>query len=388
MRLSIQLDCCIKKIVSIFSFLIAAVLFFSCNGQKTTAVSKGIPFSSIEFSEKKILSHAEQFSMKSSEGFTLVEINGENPILVIESGCAVPVGIPENYVVLKKPIENTYIVSSSVMDFFVKLDILDCVKFSGLKKENWYIEEAVERMESGKMLYAGKYSAPDFELLYKNKVDASIQNTMIYHKPEVKEKLSQLGIPVVVEKSSYEKNPLGKLEWIKLYGFLYGKEKEAENFFDQKIKEFSKLSHNEHTDKKIAFFYITSSGSINVRKPQDYISKMIDMSGARYFLEDVSINDENHVSSLNMQSEEFYEKARDCDFLIYNSTIDGTIKDKKMLLKKYPLLKDFKAYKEDNIFVSEKLLFQETTGSVDFMKDLNGLLHGKSEGLCYLKKIK
>lgn len=388
MKLSMQLDCCIRRKIKAFPYLIAAVLFLSCNGQKKAVVSEGIPFSSIKFSEKKNLSHAEQFSMKSSRDYTLVEIKGESPTLVIDSGGAVPVGIPDNYVVLKKPIENTYIVSSSVLDYFVKLDILDRVKFSGLKKENWYIEEAVERMESGKMLYAGKYSAPDFELLYKNKVNVSIQNTMIYHKPEVKEKLQQLGIPVIVEKSSYEKNPLGKLEWIKLYGFLYDKEKEAEDFFDQKIKEFSKISQNEHTDKKIAFFYISSNGSINVRKPQDYISKMIEMSGARYFLEDENIKDENHVSSLNMQSEEFYQKARDCDFLIYNSTIDGTIKDKKMLLKKYPLLKDFKAFKEDKIFVSEKLLFQETTGSVDFMKDLNGLLNGKDDCFCYLEKIK
>ena len=47
---------------------------------------------------------------------------------------------------------------------------------------------------------------------------------MIYHKPEVQEKLEQFGIPVLVEHSSYESHPLGRTEWLKLYGVLLGKE--------------------------------------------------------------------------------------------------------------------------------------------------------------------
>ena len=47
---------------------------------------------------------------------------------------------------------------------------------------------------------------------------------MIYHTPEVKERLEEFGIPVLVERSSYESHPLGRVEWIKLYGVLLGKE--------------------------------------------------------------------------------------------------------------------------------------------------------------------
>ena len=38
---------------------------------------------------------------------------------------------------------------------------------------------------------------------------------MIYHNPEVKEKLEEFGIPVLVEHSSYESHPLGRTEWVK-----------------------------------------------------------------------------------------------------------------------------------------------------------------------------
>ena len=53
---------------------------------------------------------------------------------------------------------------------------------------------------------------------------------MIYHNPEVKEKLEDLGIPVLVEMSSYESHPLGRLEWIRVYGLLTDREKEADEF--------------------------------------------------------------------------------------------------------------------------------------------------------------
>ena len=36
------------------------------------------------------------------------------------------------------------------------------------------------------------------------------------------------GIPVLVETSSYETQPLGRMEWIKLYAALLDKEDEAE----------------------------------------------------------------------------------------------------------------------------------------------------------------
>lgn len=51
----------------------------------------------------------------------------------------------------------------------------------------------------------------------------AIENTMIYHTPEVKEQLERFGIPVLVERSSYEEDPLARMEWVKLYGLLLGK---------------------------------------------------------------------------------------------------------------------------------------------------------------------
>ena len=51
------------------------------------------------------------------------------------------------------------------MDMFASVDAVDQIRFSGQKQENWYIQTAKDAMAAGDMIYAGKYSKPDYELL-------------------------------------------------------------------------------------------------------------------------------------------------------------------------------------------------------------------------------
>ena len=128
-------------------------------------------------------------------------------------------------------LDNIYLVATSAMDLFCALDGLDSISLSGTNADGWYIDEAKKALEDGSISFAGKYSAPDYELILSKNCDLAIESTMIYHKPEVKEKLEQFGIPVLVEHSSYESHPLGRTEWLKLYGVLLGKEELADKLF-------------------------------------------------------------------------------------------------------------------------------------------------------------
>ena len=93
---------------------------------------------------------------------------------------------------------------------------------------------------------------------------------MIHHNPEVQEKLEQFGIPVMVERSSYESHPLGRTEWMKLYAVLLGKEDVAEKVFKEQTDKLDKVLTADKTDKTVAFFYINSVGAVNIRKSGDY----------------------------------------------------------------------------------------------------------------------
>ena len=133
--------------------------------------------------------------------------------------------------VLQQPLTTTYVAASAVMAPLCDLGAVSQIRFSGLREEGWYVDEARTAMKAGSMLFAGRYSEPDYETLLREGCDLALESTMIYRSPEVIEKLSALGIPVYIDYSSYEPHVLGRLEWIRVYGALFGHEEEAQQWY-------------------------------------------------------------------------------------------------------------------------------------------------------------
>lgn len=320
------------------------------------------------------LLYVDQFSVDYYEdGCAMITIKDSGRYLVVPEETPVPEGAPADVVILKRPLKNIYLAATSAMDLFRSLDGIDMITLSGTNEKGWYIEEAKQAMKAGKMVYAGKYNAPDYEVILSKSCDLAVESTMIYHSPEVKEQLEQLGIPVLVERSSYESHPLGRMEWMKLYAVLLGREEMAETFFDEQIEKLKQVIGQKNTGKTVAFFYIGSNGSVNVRKTGDYVAEMIRLAGGVYVPLNLEENG-NALSTMNMQMEAFYAAAKDADYLIYNSAIDGELRTMDDLLAKSNLLTDFKAVKEGHVWCTEKNLFQETMGLGDTILDIYTML--------------
>ena len=320
------------------------------------------------------LDYAQMFSVDySPDGYKRITID-KDAYLVVPELDPVPEGTPEDVTILRQPIRNIYLQATAAMDCFRQLDAMDAVTMSGTQAEGWYIPEARQAMEEGRMVYAGKYSAPDYELIQSQGCGLALESTMIYHNPEVKEQLERLGIPVLVERSSYESHPLGRMEWIKLYGVLMGRLEEAEAFFNGQLERLAPVLEQENTGKTVAFFYITSNGAVSVRKPGDYIAKAIDLAGGVYVFHDLP-GEENALSTMNMQMESFYQGAKDADVLIYNSAIDANLTTIEELVAKSEPLADFKAVRAGDVWCTGKSMFQEALGVGDMILDINAVLN-------------
>ena len=337
------------------------------------------------------LQYADQYAVDYYEGgYALITIAGGECFLLVPEDKEAPEGLDADISVIQKPVQNIYLVATSAMDLFCALDGLDSISLSGTNADGWYIDKAKKAMEDGDIAFAGKYSAPDYELILSKNCDLAIESTMIYHQPEVQEKLEKFGIPVLVEHSSYESHPLGRTEWIKLYGVLLGKEDQAQKIFQEQVDKLKSVEDSENTGKTVAFFYINSMGAANVRKSNDYVSKMIELAGGEYIFHDPA-EDDNALSTMNMQMEEFYAKAKDADYIIYNSTIDGELDSIDELLAKSSLLADFKAVKDGNVWCTGQNLFQETMGLATMIEDIHTMLTSddpKLDSLTYMKKLK
>lgn len=379
-----------KRFAAVLLMIAAVCLLTGCGGGEAPEageMDRDIS-ASLTYESSMELTYAEKFFVDYyTDDYALVTIPEDGRFLVVPEGKEAPEDLDDDITVLKKPLENIYLVASAVMDMFVSLDALDSVRFSALKTDSWYIEEAKAAMEAEDILYAGQYSAPDYEKILAENCKLAIENTMIYHTPEVKEQLEKFGIPVMVDYSSYEPNPLGRTEWVKLYGLLTDKEEDAAEVFAQEAAAFESIREAEKSGKTVAFFYITSNGEANVRKSSDYLPKMIEMAGGSYVFDHLGDEEDTASSTISMQMEEFYAAAKDADYVIYNSTIDGELHSVEELLGKSPLLKNFRAVQEGNVFCTTKNLYQSSMELGTIISDIHKMMTGDEENLTYIYRL-
>lgn len=367
-------------------------------------------------SSMKLL-YAKNFSVDYYEGgYKILTTKDGTKILTVPKGKKTPKDVDKDIIVLKEPVSDLYLVASGVMDMFDKLDAVDTIKFSGLDSDGWYIDSAREALEGGKMLYAGKYSKPDYELLVSENCSLAIENTMITHSPQVTEKLKSFDIPSVIEYSSYEEEPLGRVEWVKFFGALTDRDEKADELFNEQVDIVNRIAKADGTDTDdttksdaatksdvatksdtaangdsrptVAFFYITSNGQIQVRKSTDYVPKMISLAGGEYIF-DASNDDDTGRSTMNMQLEDFYNGAIDADYLIYNSAIDGGVKSIAELLDKCPVLADFRAVEDGNVFCTTNDMYQQSMSIGYMIDDMHSMIIGDADSnMKYLFKLK
>ena len=375
--------------------LCLTLLLAACGGPENVATTQpqaetapqAVRYEELLFENVMPLSYATGFSVSySEEGYKLLAIGEDQTYLVVGEDMPVPEEVPDTVTVLQQPLDQIYLVSTGAMDHFIKLNALDSVILSSQKADAWYLPEAKQAMEEGKIVYAGKYSAPDYETVLGSGCNLVIENAMIYHAPEVLEKLRSLGLPVLVELSSYESHPLGRMEWIKLFSALLNKEEEAAAYYDNMLATLEPVMNQEPTGKTVSFFYITTSGGINVRRPSDYVSCAIGLAGC----ENVSFSEDQAdvgTSTMTIQMEAFYQGVQDADILIYNSIVDGELDSLSALLEKMPTLADTKAVKEGNVWCLSKNFYQETMSLGDFILDVNAVATGSDGQLRYLKHL-
>ena len=333
--------------------------------------------------------------------------------------------------VLQQPLTTTYVAASAVMAPLCDLGAVSQIRFSGLREEGWYVDEARAAMKAGSMFFAGRYSEPDYETLLREGCDLALESTMIYRSPEVIEKLNALGIPVYIDYSSYEPHVLGRLEWIRVYGALFGHEKKAQQWYAserdriraiQKDAETSsgeasqsgksteksetKTSRNSKNEASsigtssgragtdtaadlrptVVYFYVNSSGQIQVRQPHDYIPELLELAGARYLAPDMSGLSGSRKSNVTVSLEDFYSSCRDADYLIYSATLDRPLSSIRELLGKNALFADFKAVKEGHVYTTNKDFYQLSDRMADFAEDVRRMLQGQGD-MHFLKQV-
>ena len=382
-----------RKLLTVIITIMLAFILAGCGGSKGEDSAGSALENHLTGSME--LKYADQFHVDYYEdGISVVSVEDGLRYLVTEDAESLPEWLPEDEIssmtVITAPAHAVYNAASSAMDLIDATGGLNSVIMTSTKAGDWSIDKIRKLVENDTIRYIGKYRAPDYEALLEGEADLAIESTMIYHSPQIKEAIEELGIPVLVERSSYESDPLGRLEWIKLYGLLFGKSDEAQAFFDGAVAKVEGMNTDAVAEApSVAFFSVNSNGSVVVRKPGDYVTKMIETAGGTYALDGITSEEDKALSTMNMQMEAFYDKAVDADILIYNSTIEGGLEGIGNLTALSDKFNDFAAVKSGNVWCTDASTFQRTTGAADMIVEMNRIFAGATNdsGMEYFHKL-
>lgn len=323
------------------------------------------------------LDYARQFTIDTYDGgYRLVCMANGERFLVVPEGMDAPEGLSPDIAVIKRPVDDVYLVSTGMICLLDELDVLDRVSVSSVTADNSPNARLTQAIEDGDVVYGGRYRDPDFELIADRGCPLAIENTQINRYPEAKQKLEDLGVTVLTEQSSTEDEVLGRLEWIRLMGVLFDREDEADRAFDEICAQVDDVASREPTGKTIAFFYIGDDGCAVVRRPNDYFAQMIELAGGDPVSFEAEAADSPSSTYIEIDMEQFLAAARDADVIVYNATVDDSVKSISDLVAKNDLLSGFKAVQDGEVYSCDSTMYQQMTSTGDIIRDLRSALEG------------
>ena len=348
--------------------LLLTVLVFSCGGRQTTAPqAEG---DTVRFK------YATQLSIVRYEDYTVATL--KNPwkegmilhqyVLVPKSQGSLP--MIHGATIIRTPLSRSMIFSTVHCAMLMDLGKQDCIAgVADLKyiKIPWIQQQVKE----GKISDVGDGLSPVIEKIIDQRPDAlflsPFENSGGYGK------LEDIDIPIVECAEYMESSPLGRAEWLRFYGMLFGCEQKADSLFetiDQNYNALKALAQNK--TQKVLLDKVT--GSVwYVPGGKSTIGRMIqDAGGTNPWASDV------HQGSVSLPFESVLEKAGDADIWLFRYSSDHDITYDE-LGSEHHGYNQFKAFRNQQVYgcnVEQSLFYEETPFHPDWLlNDFIRILH-------------
>ena len=174
--------------------------------------------------------------------------------------------------------------------------------------------------------------------------------------------LESLGVPIVQCADYMETSALGRAEWIRFYGRLFGKAREADSLFaviEAEYKALTSLADSIDADARPSVLFDTRNGSAwYVPGGRSTMAQLIDDAGGRYLFADNSKS-----GSVPLSFERVIGRGGDTDVWLIRYNNARARMTLSALGKSYQPYTLFKAYREGNVYGcnSAELTFHEET---------------------------
>ncbi len=361
-----------KRKMRIFLTLFIVVAFLaSCKGSHASSSAEG---------EGEVLpmKYAENLTVREFPDFT--EVTVRNPwdtlktlqkYILVERDSEMPAGLPEG-TIIKVPVTNALVYSTVHNSLITELGAIDAI--GGICNSKYVNgKELQARLASGRIVDCGVSLSPDLEKIIKLKPQVIMLSP--FENNDKYAKVGELGIPIIECADYMETSPLGRAEWVRFYGMLFGKQDVADKMFAETESNYLKLKQiaNGLAIKPKVIIDQRYGQVWNVPGGVSTMGRLIEDAGginpfASY----------KQSGSVPLAPEKVLAEAHDADiwFVRYNQEKDKSLRE---LGNDAPVNSQFKAFKDGRVYGCNTRyvnFYEETPFHPDLiLEDMVHLMH-------------
>ena len=330
-----------KRYFITFSLLLFVFSFFGCK-KNNENLSSGK-----RVTTKNVIHYAKGFSIHKYQGYSVVKVynpwpkaNKEYTYILKEKNGSIPDSLKQ-FTIIQVPLQSIVVTSTTHIPSLEMLGVENSL--IGFPNLNYISSEKVRnRIGQGKIKELGNNQSLNTEILIDLQPDIIVGYGLDNNNPTL-DNLEKSGLKVVLNGDWNEPTPLGKAEWIKLFGALYDKQQEADAIFSKIEKEYLKTVEiaKVATSKPTILTGDIFEGKWYLPSGTSWGSLLLKEAQSNYLWKETT-----GTGSLSLSFETVFEKAKEADFWITS----GQFSTLQSMVDANPHYNQFKAFQNKKVY--------------------------------------
>ena len=298
--------------------------------------------------QDSVITAAKLLSMQRMADYTVVTVGDPwkggvlHRYVLVPRDAVLPEGLPEGTLV-RTPVQRALVYSSVHTSLMAELGALEALR--GVVDKQYFIDPFVtEGVSSGNIADCGNSMNPTVERVIDMQPDAILLSP---YQDASYGQIASLDIPIIECADYLEYDPLGRAEWVKFYGELFGKRQEADSLYDVIVNAYNTVKETAAgaQNRPTVVTEMVISGVWNVPGGESYMARIIHDAGGNYLWAD-----DQNTGSLALDFNQVLAVAQNADYWFIKWTNINTLKD---LQGAFDLNKEMAAFKNKRVYVCD-----------------------------------
>lgn len=293
--------------------------------------------------------NAQLLTMEQGEGYLKATIKDPwhggktlHTYILVPADSSLPKQLPEGTLV-RTPIKRALVYSEVHSSMMRELGSYEAVR--GVCDANFYTDpQVLADVKAGRIADCGSSMSPSIEKVIEMRPDAILLSP---YQDASYGQITKLDVPIIECADYMEYTPLGRADWVRFYGALLGRQKEAREFYNGVCRRYRQVKGKaaQATTRPSVITEMVISGVWSVPGGHSYMAKVIEDAGGSYpWASDKS------TGSLSLDFNQVLSKAQNADFWLLKWANINTLAELKA---QYALNSNFKAFKQKKVWVCD-----------------------------------